>query len=112
MGATLIEVAVALTILGIGLGLATRTLDLAARELATGDLGARAILLLSEIHDREGSESESGSQFAGPGLLRFYADPEEIRVDYEPPDRVDGRGEKGWGGYAEAGSWSLRNLPL
>jgi len=109
VGATLVEVAVAVAVLSIGLALATRTLELAARELDGADLGVRALLLLSEIHDGFASREEVGARPGGPGLLLPSWDGDDLRVDYEP--HAGGGREAVRGGYFERRSWTLPNRP-
>jgi prepilin-type N-terminal cleavage/methylation domain-containing protein len=110
-GASLVEVVVSITILGIGAALATRTLELAAWELDRAELGARAILLLSELHDGFVLEGERAERRAGPGFLVPHSDNESLHVQYEPPSpTTEGRGARGTG-YREARSWLLRRAP-
>lgn len=111
-GASLVELMVGLTILGIGAALSARTLELAARELDAADLGARATLLLSELHDGVSSGFAPGEQIAGPGILIPSADSGAIRVEYHPPSGGGREGEVGAGsGYHHPRSWSLPRRP-
>lgn len=93
-GASLIELLVALVILGIGASLSTRVLTHAARELEGAELGLRAVLLIAEAQENGLPAAERP---AGPGRLTLERGVTgSLRVRYESPTgrfgapRIDG----------------------
>jgi hypothetical protein len=109
-GASLAEVLVALTLLAIGGGLSTRLLYQATLELEHAELGLRAAVLLSGLHDNA-SDGETGHRWtAGPGTLVAEESGSGWTVRYEPPPGSEGfaRGTtSGVVGFRQTRTWSL-----
>ena len=110
VGASLAEVLVALTLLGLGASLSMRLLAQAEREIQGAEIGLRAAVLLAEtgsgIVERSGGERGA----AGPGTLTVQRGTDGLLVRYEPPPGgVPGPKGRlpGMGGYLEAREWRL-----
>jgi len=112
-GTSLAELLVALTILALGGSLTTRVLWLATRDLESAEVGLRAVLLLSEVHDPRDPDPDGSIRSAGPG--RLVAERDEgggWAVRYEPPEEGGDPSAVGVGiptslGFREGREWSL-----
>jgi hypothetical protein len=113
-GASLVELLVALTLLGIGGALSTRVLDLAAREIEGAELELRAVLLVTELHPWPGTPVEGGTRPAGPGVLVAEATGAGWRVLFEPPGggiAEGGAGSAHSGGFQRPREWVVEGGP-
>ncbi len=111
VGASLAELLVALLILSVGGTLTARVLWQAGREIEGAELGVRASLFLSELHDGGGGEGNGSVRSAGPGTLTAETSAEgELIVRYDPPHGVDqasAREEVLSTGFREPRRWRL-----